>query len=67
VKKEFPSLPEWTFDINEVSYGVYEVIGRDKHGHVVSADGTDPDQLLEDCKNYAKRIANSNTSARTPE
>ena len=37
MRKTFPDLPEWCFEIDEVSSGVYEVIGRDMAGHCVSA------------------------------
>jgi|HubBroStandDraft_5_1064220.scaffolds.fasta_scaffold1609679_1 hypothetical protein len=41
MKKRFPGLPAWHFDVDEVSAGVYEVIGRDDAGNVVSAKGID--------------------------
>ena len=55
--KTFPSLPQWTFDISETSYGVYEVIGRNQAGHIVSAKGTDSCQLLDECKCAAEALA----------
>lgn len=54
--KTYPNLPEWTFTMEEVSAGMYEVSGRDKKGHLVSAKGTDLDVLLEDCRMQAKKI-----------
>jgi hypothetical protein len=48
----------WTFDIDEVSMGVYEVTGRDEHGRRrVQMTGTDPDALLADCRKSAEAIA----------
>jgi hypothetical protein len=56
MKKHFPDLPGWQFDLDEVSANVYEVVGKDKSGHLISAKGTDPDALLEHCRNDALRI-----------
>jgi hypothetical protein len=58
MKKTFPSLPDWVFDIEEVSAGVYEVVGRDRAGHIVSAKGSDPYQLIDECQDRAKKIKN---------
>jgi hypothetical protein len=55
--KQFPDLPAWHFDMDEVSAGVYEVIGRDGAGHNVSAKGTDLDSLLEECRTEARKIS----------
>ena len=40
MKKRFPDLPAWYFYVDEVSAGIYEVIGRDAAGNVVSAKGS---------------------------
>jgi hypothetical protein len=57
MKKQFPDLPAWNFDMDEVSAGVYEVIGRDNAGHIVSAKGIDLDSLLEQCRKEARKIS----------
>ena len=57
MKQQYPDLPAWLFDIDEVSAGVYEIIGRDNAGHNVSAKGTDVDSLLDQCKKEARRIS----------
>ena len=57
MRKQFPDLPAWHFDMDEVSAGVYEVIGRDSAGHAVSAKGTDLDSLLEQCRREARKIS----------
>ena len=54
MKKIFPELPSWTFDIDEVSAGVYQAIGTHLNGYSVQAEGTDPEKLLEECRNSAK-------------
>ncbi len=56
MKWTFPDLPEWTFDLDEVSAGVYEVIGTDRAGHRVQAKGTDLDKLVDECRQSAGRI-----------
>jgi hypothetical protein len=50
MKKLFQELPSWVFDLDEISANVFEVIAEDRHGHRVSAKGTDPDALLEQCR-----------------
>ena len=57
MKKQFPDLPTWVFDMDEVSAGVYEVVGRDKLGRRVSAKGVDLDTLLENCRKEARKIS----------
>jgi hypothetical protein len=64
MKKVFSDLPEWVFDLDEVSAGVYEVIGRDIYGHSVSAKGINLDGLIEQCKLEARRIS-TRTSQQT--
>lgn len=54
--KIFADLPGWSFEIEEVSHGVYEVIGSDQKGHQVQAKGTDVDVLLQECHASALRI-----------
>ena len=53
MRQTFPELPKWTFDIDEVSAGVYRVIGTHLNGYRVQVEGTDPENLLEECRNNA--------------
>jgi hypothetical protein len=53
MKKTFADLPGWSFDVREVSAGVYEVVGTDARGLRVEAKGTDPDRLISQCKQDA--------------
>jgi hypothetical protein len=50
------SLPEWTFRVDEVSAGVFEVTGRASDGRSVSLKGTDPDALIARCKDQAREL-----------
>lgn len=63
MKKVFPDLPGWSFEINEVSAGVYEVIANDRHGRRFSDKDTDPDTLLEKCRQQARELVQRARSA----
>jgi hypothetical protein len=54
--REFPELPGWSFDADEVSAGVYRALGRDRAGRNVEATGLDPDALIEKCKQAALKM-----------
>jgi hypothetical protein len=54
--REFPELPGWSFDADEVSAGVYRAFGRDRAGRNVEATGLDPDALIEKCKQAALKM-----------
>ena len=56
MKRTFDDVPGWTFEIDEVSVNVYEVIGTDSVGHKVQMKGLHPYALLEDARKSAKRI-----------
>lgn len=49
-------LPGWFFDVEEMSAGVYRVRCVDEAGRSVEVTGTDPDVLLEQCRQSAARI-----------
>jgi hypothetical protein len=51
--KRFPELPDWLFEVDEVSAGVYEATATDKFGHRIQMTGTDYDELLADCRKAA--------------
>ena len=59
MKQQFDDVPEWTFEINEVSANVYLVVGTDTAGHRVERKGTDPDELLLDARRGARKIQES--------
>lgn len=56
MKKIYPDLPAWEFELDEVSANVYEVVGTDKLGRRVSSKGVDLDELIEKCRKDAKAI-----------
>jgi hypothetical protein len=61
--KVHADLPEWSFEIDEVSAGVYEVTASDNRGRRFSSKGTDPDALLESCREQAMRLAQAGKDA----
>jgi len=62
MKKTYPDLPEWVFELDEISANVYEVVGTDKLGHRVSSKGLDLDEIIELCKKDAKAIDHASGS-----
>lgn len=48
--RNYPELPGWIFDIDEKSAGVYEVVARDARGRTIKKAGTNPEQLIDECK-----------------
>jgi hypothetical protein len=61
--KTFPDLPGWSFETEEVSNGVYEVIGSDEQAHRVQAKGTDVERLLRECYASAHEIYRPTTAS----
>lgn len=43
----------WTFEVEVVSANAFRVTGRDRVGHQVQRAGSNPDALLEQCKQDA--------------
>jgi hypothetical protein len=56
MKREFLDLPEWSFDIDEVSAGVYQVAATDRTGQRMSKTGVDPEALIEECRNEVRKL-----------
>ena len=59
MKQNLTGPAGWSFEVDEVSAGVYRVCGTDQAGRHVEQTGTDPDALLLECKKAAQRIAQS--------
>ena len=55
-KNKDGELPGWSIQVDEVSAGVYRVVGIDEAGRRFEATGTNPDALLDECKRYAARF-----------
>lgn len=47
---------DWTFDVEEVSAGVYRATGRDRAGRTVEASGVGADDALEKCRAHAENM-----------
>lgn len=56
LRRRFVELPGWTFEIDEISAGIYSVKGVDEVGRSVASSGTDPDAVLNECKKSAAEI-----------
>jgi len=56
MKKSFPDLPGWTFEVDEISAGVYQVVGRDEIGNNVRSKGIDLDKVISECKMKARQL-----------
>ncbi len=50
---EFPD--GWSFELHEVSSGVYTATGRGPHQETVESTDSDPDKVLADCRVFALR------------
>jgi hypothetical protein len=56
MEKKFQELPSWTFWVDEISAGVYNVKGKDdRFSSSLDLTGSDPAELLQ----QAKRTASS--------
>jgi hypothetical protein len=56
MKQKFDDLPNWIFELIEVSAGVYRIKATDTTGRSFEKTGTDPDALIEEGKNYANKF-----------
>ena len=57
MKKDFPELPGWSFEIEEQSAGVYHITATEKGGRTFDMTGTDRDLLLSECREEAAALA----------
>ena len=64
MKRTFLDLPDWSFDIDETSAGVYQVVAIDKQGHLISAAGIDPEMLVAECRSEASNIDHNSPPCR---
>jgi hypothetical protein len=54
--REFKELSDWSFAIDEVSAGVYRVVGRDLAGRTVEATGPRLKVQIEKCMQAASQM-----------
>jgi hypothetical protein len=54
--EQFADAPGWTFSLQEISAGVYQVRARDRRGRTFEASGTDPDELIQRAHAYALEL-----------
>jgi hypothetical protein len=53
----FPELPDWIFEVQETSAGMYEVTAAESHGHRIQMTGTDAEAMVAECRELAARVA----------
>lgn len=56
MRKKFDHLPNWNFELDEISAGVYKVVGVHALGCSVEISGTDPDKLMMQALAEAKKV-----------
>jgi hypothetical protein len=54
MKLQFLEFPDWTFEVDEQSAGVYKVVAVDSTGRRTELIGTDYDALLRDAQRVAR-------------
>jgi hypothetical protein len=65
MKRTFPELPGWSFEVRERSAGVYEVVGVDASGRRVETVGTDDTALLKECRAMVAKVSSANAKIRS--
>ena len=56
MKKEFPELPGWSFEV-EATAGVYHITATEKGGRTFDMKGADRDLLLSECREEAAALS----------
>lgn len=59
----FLDAPGWEFDIAEVSANIFVVRGEDNQGRSVELTGTDPDILIKEAHDAARKIIDENSNS----
>lgn len=62
MNRTFAELPGWTFQVKEVSAGMYKMTGESEDGRKVSTLGTDYDRVLEEATTDAAKASRPRTS-----
>jgi hypothetical protein len=50
MKKEFPELPGWSFEIEELPTGGFRITATATSGRTFETNGTDCEALLAECR-----------------
>jgi hypothetical protein len=48
------TIPNWTFEVQETSTGIYRVTARNSSGCTIDLSGVDPDELVVQAKEAAR-------------
>ena len=57
MKKEFPEVPGWSFEIEEQSAGVFHITATENGVRTFDMKGTDRDALLSECREEAAALS----------
>ncbi len=57
MKKEFPEVPGWSFEIEEQPAGVFHITATENGGRTFDMKGTDRDALLSECREEAAALS----------
>ena len=55
--RTYPDLPGWSFEIDEESAGVYQVVAKDARGRTIVRVATDPEFLIDECRREAADLS----------
>jgi hypothetical protein len=61
MQKQIDALPNWTFQVEEVSAGVYKLRATQSRGANIELTGIDPEELLKRAKKDAEEMERSLT------
>jgi hypothetical protein len=56
MKQRIDKLPNWTFDVEEISMGVYRMLAEHRWGSRIDLTGIDPDALLKEAVASAEKM-----------
>jgi hypothetical protein len=56
MERKIAKFPNWTFNLDEISAGVYKLNGRNDLGCTVELTGIDPDKLIAEATSSAENI-----------
>jgi hypothetical protein len=65
MKREFPELPGWSFEIEELSAGGYHITATAKSGRTFETRGPDLEALLAECRQEVAALSEQAQFERT--
>jgi hypothetical protein len=56
MKREIEELPNWTFQVEEMSAGIYRLRAKHRLGPSIESTGIDPEELMERARKDAAEM-----------